>query len=255
MGIGKRLKEARELAGLTQEELGQLVGVTGSAITNYERETSHPKEKILYALINALKIEPNYLFQDCVSTLRRPAPALSADALQVARDYASLDNYGQSAVKAIITEERRRVDDMAEEEAPATKTIPLFGNSFAAGRGEPDFGNMWTDYEVPADSAAEFAIPINGDSMEPYLHDGSIAFGIKRDPADGEVAALLVDGEYRVKQICRDSFRNLHLFSLNRARRDADETIWADSGRAVQCFGVILMEKIPPATRLTGGKL
>lgn len=36
MGIGKRLKEAREMRGLTQEELGRMVGVTGSAITNYE---------------------------------------------------------------------------------------------------------------------------------------------------------------------------------------------------------------------------
>ena len=43
MGIGYRIKEARERLGLTQTELGQKVGVTGSAITNYEKETSHPK--------------------------------------------------------------------------------------------------------------------------------------------------------------------------------------------------------------------
>lgn len=67
MGIGKRLKEARENAGLTQEELGRMIGVTGSAITNYEKETSHPKEPVMYALINALKVEPNFLFQDCVN--------------------------------------------------------------------------------------------------------------------------------------------------------------------------------------------
>ena len=42
MGIGRRLKEAREKAGLTQEELGKMIGVTGSSITNYEKETSHP---------------------------------------------------------------------------------------------------------------------------------------------------------------------------------------------------------------------
>ena len=59
MGIGKRIKEARERAGLTQEELGALVGVTGSAITNYEKGTSHPKEPVLYALINALHVDAN----------------------------------------------------------------------------------------------------------------------------------------------------------------------------------------------------
>lgn len=70
MGIGKRLKEARERLGLTQEELGRRVGVTGSAITNYEKETSHPKEPVMYALIDALGVEPNFLFQDCVKILQ-----------------------------------------------------------------------------------------------------------------------------------------------------------------------------------------
>ena len=36
MGFGSRLREAREKANYTQKELGKLVGVTGSAITNYE---------------------------------------------------------------------------------------------------------------------------------------------------------------------------------------------------------------------------
>lgn len=39
-----RIKEARENIGIIQTELGKMVGVTGSAITNYENETSHPKE-------------------------------------------------------------------------------------------------------------------------------------------------------------------------------------------------------------------
>ena len=52
MGIGKRLKEAREKSGLTQEELARKIGVTGSAITNYEKETSHPKEPVMYALMD-----------------------------------------------------------------------------------------------------------------------------------------------------------------------------------------------------------
>ena len=66
MGIGYRIKEARERLGLTQTELGELVGVTGSAITNYEKETSHPKEPVMYELIKALQVDANYLFQDAV---------------------------------------------------------------------------------------------------------------------------------------------------------------------------------------------
>lgn len=67
MGIGKRIKEARIKNGLTQEELAKIIGVTKGAIANYELETSHPKEPVMYALINALGVEPNFLFQDCVN--------------------------------------------------------------------------------------------------------------------------------------------------------------------------------------------
>lgn len=66
MGIGKRIKEARIKNGLTQEELAKIIGVTKGAIANYELETSHPKEPVMYALIDALGVEPNFLFQDCV---------------------------------------------------------------------------------------------------------------------------------------------------------------------------------------------
>ena len=85
MGIGKRLKEARERAGYTQKELSKKIGVTASAITNYENEISHPKEPVMYALIDALGIEPNYLFQDCVSTIKQTS-SISAEAMKLAKD-------------------------------------------------------------------------------------------------------------------------------------------------------------------------
>ena len=68
MGIGKRIREARENAGLTQKELAKKIGVTGSAITNYEQGTSHPKENILYSLINVLNVDANFLFQDMMNS-------------------------------------------------------------------------------------------------------------------------------------------------------------------------------------------
>ena len=71
MGIGKRIKEARERLGFTQNELAELVGVTASAITNYEKETSHPKESIMYKLFEVLDVDANYLFQDVVNTTKK----------------------------------------------------------------------------------------------------------------------------------------------------------------------------------------
>ena len=73
MGIGKRIKEARKLKGLTQTELATMIGVTPSAITNYENETSHPKEPVLYKLFEALGCDANFLFQDEIKNSPEPA--------------------------------------------------------------------------------------------------------------------------------------------------------------------------------------
>ena len=167
--------------------------------------------------------------------------------------YRALDPHGKRLVKVVLDEEMSRVEAEArlgeaqdEPERPRTKVIPLLGASFAAGPGEPDFGNPWTNYEVPANSKADFAIHITGDSMEPYLNDGSIALGVKRNPENGEVGAFMLNGEFLCKQYCRDTFENVYLFSLNRDRKDADKFLYKSGDYPLTCFGTIMMdEKFP----------
>lgn len=67
MYIGKRIKQARELRSLSRKELAALVGVTLSAIGNYEAGVSFPKPQVLCALFGALKVDANFLFQDYLS--------------------------------------------------------------------------------------------------------------------------------------------------------------------------------------------
>jgi len=50
----------------------------------------------------------------------------------------------------------------------------------------------------------------------------------------------------KCKQYCQDYLGNVYLFSLNRARKDADVTISASSGITICCFGKVLLKgKIP----------
>ena len=67
MSIGKRLKEARILRKMTQEDLAAAVGVTKGAIGNYETEVSSPKESILIKLMEVLQIDANFLYQDFIA--------------------------------------------------------------------------------------------------------------------------------------------------------------------------------------------
>lgn len=64
MSFGSRLKERREALKLKQSDLGAMLGVTGSAIGNYENGVSSPKADILYRVFDVLQCDANYLFQD-----------------------------------------------------------------------------------------------------------------------------------------------------------------------------------------------
>ncbi len=61
MLVGSRLKSARKKLGLTQEELGNLVGVGKSAICCYEKETRNPNLETIIELIYTLGVSSDYL--------------------------------------------------------------------------------------------------------------------------------------------------------------------------------------------------
>lgn len=100
MGIGKRIKEARERNNLTQAQLANKIGVTPSSITNYENGTSHPKEKILYDLMNALSVDANFLFQDEIPITKENS--LSKQEQEHIKKYRSLNDTQKTAIDNII---------------------------------------------------------------------------------------------------------------------------------------------------------
>lgn len=229
--FSKRLKEAREKRLLSQQELADRVYMSQGAIAKYETDRSTPTPEMIVKLADVLGVSVSWL-------LEAGDDDISHEEYQHIKKYRTLDEYGKRAVDAVlnIEGERHKVIEFK-------KTVPLLGNSFAAGAGEPDFGQMWTNYEVD-NPKADFAVKINGDSMEPYLPDGSIQLGVNRTPRDGETAALLINGEFLVKQVMTDSFGNLYLFALNRERKDTDRILWSKDEHSVYCFGTIIMQKV-----------
>ena len=64
MGFGEQLRRRRKELGYSREELAKKLGVTTSAVGNYETGVSSPKESVLRQLFDALNVEPNYLHRD-----------------------------------------------------------------------------------------------------------------------------------------------------------------------------------------------
>ena len=64
--IGKYICKRREELGMSQEQLAKLLGVGKSAICNYEKDVSSPKESVMIKLFEALQCDANYFYTDYI---------------------------------------------------------------------------------------------------------------------------------------------------------------------------------------------
>jgi transcriptional regulator with XRE-family HTH domain len=59
-----KVREARQILNLTQEELGALVGVSKRAVVAYETEGVRPRRNVMAKLSEALRVSYEYLDRD-----------------------------------------------------------------------------------------------------------------------------------------------------------------------------------------------
>lgn len=234
MGIGKRIKEARNALNMTQEDLAKRLGITKGAVANYENETSHPKEPIMYKMFDALRVDANYLFQD-VTNIPQKKNDVTLSEYNHIKKYRALDDHGRETIDIILNREAERVKTVisqanalaakdariAELEAAhkrtameqaaaiidyerATSSLYLYaymGKIACAGTGFY-FDDIPTDtMEVPYMEGANFIVGVNGDSMEPDYYDGDKLYIKKTEELIyGEVGIFTVNNECFLKE-------------------------------------------------------
>lgn len=99
MDFGERLKARRRELGLSRAELAVRLGVSPSAVSNYENGLSFPKEDVMLRLFDSLETEPNTLFQD---SFRGGGTTVTAPERMLLRQYRDLPPMGQQAVRSVI---------------------------------------------------------------------------------------------------------------------------------------------------------
>ena len=245
MNFAQRCRERREELGISRQQLSELLGVSLSAVSNYETGVSFPKEEILLRLFDALRTDPNTLFQD---SFRHGGTALSRSERALIARYRTLSPLGRESLRSVADTLCDYQSELGRDRGEGEKrVIPLYRSGAAAGYAAPVFGEDFDYLTVEDDvpQAAEFAVRIQGDSMEPFIADGDVVY-VNRDPLGiGDVGIFWVDGDMLCKQYYKDSAGVVYLFSLNRARADADVLLTADSGRRLACFGRVLMHPLP----------
>lgn len=245
MNFGKRVQECREAMGISQAALAKLLGVSQSSVGNYEAGISFPKEEVLLRLFDCLETDPNTLFRD---SFHSGGQVLTHSERQLLERYRGLSPKGRETVRSVVEALCDYRDDLeagkAEQEP---RLIPLYRSPAAAGYAAPVFGEDFDYIPVTDDvpQSAEFAVRIQGDSMAPFIADGSVAY-VNRDPLKaGDAGIFCVDGDIFCKQYYKDPAGFVYLFSLNRARADADLVFPPASGRTLVCFGRVIMHALP----------
>lgn len=181
MTIGERIKALRIQQGLTQEELGQKVGVQKSAIYKYETGlVVNLKRSTIEKLALALDVKPSYLM------------GLSDEEPKIPQGFSPL---------------------------PRTVKRPLVGD-IACGEPITAEQNI-TDYvDVPEEMHCDFCLKCHGDSMiDAGIRDGDVVY-IRIQPSveDGEIAAVRIGGEATLKRVYYDG-TSITLVPANSAYR------------------------------------
>ena len=245
MRIGNRIQQRRKELGLSRADLAKKLGVTVSAISNYEGGISFPMEPVLLQLFDALETDPNSLLRD---SFQGGGQAVTDPERKLLQQYRSLSPTGREAVRdllASLTAWQAELENVRMAQEP--RQIPLYHSPAAAGYTAPIFGEDF-DYIPVKDGvpqSAEYAVRIRGDSMEPWIRDGAVVY-VNRDPLrPGDVGIFCVDGEMFCKQYYIDMAGVTYLFSLNRERASADLTLMPSGGRSLICLGRVIL-RAPP---------
>ena len=106
MTIGQKIREARKAKGITQEELGKIVGVQKSAIAKYESgRVVNIKRSTLQTIASALNMRPSELvFEESPTEAANFHVKVISDfeLMDSLKDYYKLDAADQKIVRELI---------------------------------------------------------------------------------------------------------------------------------------------------------
>ncbi|MBR3421512.1 MAG: LexA family transcriptional regulator [Ruminococcus sp.] len=208
MKIGDFLQKYIERADISQAELARQSGVPASTISSIiNRNNDRVAIEMLLKLCEALDCDINEYIDSFKKNedLKSKGIDFSHLEYELINKYRSLDEYGQKAVDDLIENEYKRCED--------NKAVFMFrklsANKASAGTGF-DLNNPdeWQEIEVvdtPEARKADFAVRVEGASMEPDYYDGDIVYiSLASELPVGQVGLFIQNGKGYIKEAGKD---------------------------------------------------
>lgn len=202
-------KQIREDNGITQKEFADKFGLTLRAWQSYEQGVSEPKYEVLCKIADEFKVSTDYLLgRTEIKAMAGTSPAEQLDVTAAEQEIIRRYTEFPEEVRLLLLDTIRKLvglpDDVGEVR-PVIVFTRCHRMKASAGMGyDLDNADEWRDvriYDCPEAYQADFAVEVDGDSMEPDYHDGDIVFvKLSEDVPVGAVGLFIHDGKGYIKE-------------------------------------------------------
>lgn len=212
MNINNILKELRQEKGMTQQEAADFLGVNLSSYQKYERAkgTILPSVDVIVQIADKYNISTDYLLgRTEIKAMAGTTPAEQLDVTaaeqEIIRRYAEFPE----DLRLLLLDTIRKLVGLPDDAVLDTRPVIVFTRCHrmkaSAGTGfDLDNQDEWRDiriYDCPEAYQADFAVEVDGESMEPDYHDGDIVFvKLSEDVPVGAVGLFIHDGKGYIKE-------------------------------------------------------
>ncbi|WP_413506289.1 LexA family protein [Brochothrix thermosphacta] len=181
--ISSNIKKYIKENNITQKELANKVGISPSTMSDYMNLRSNPSHGVIQKIADYFGI----LKSDIDTTYKEPNG--------ISNIYSQLNEERQTKVYNYASKQLEEQNSNVAS-IDKNKKVYILGKT-AANPTEVSYGDAVYDETIDTNIPrnADCALVIQGDSMEPLLHDGSIVFYKQQcEVENGEIAIVDIDG-------------------------------------------------------------
>lgn len=207
--IGEILRVLRDEKGLTLKQMGEILGVSHMTYQRYEKNDTDVSTDMLVKLADFYGVSADYLLgRTDIKAMAGTSPAEQLDVTAAEQEIIRRYTEFPEEVRLLLLETIRKLvglPDAPEDLRPVIVFTRCHRMKASAGMGyDLDNADEWRDvriYDCPEAYQADFAVEVDGDSMEPDYHDGDIVFvKLSEDVPVGAVGLFIHDGRGYIKE-------------------------------------------------------